>query len=308
MTELPPQPPTVLLEARGISRTFGRVVAVHKLDISLQRGDVTGFLGLNGAGKSTTLRMLCGTLAADSGEILIDGIDLRSDPQAARARLGFLPDRPPLYPELSVDEFLTYCARLRIVPRSRIADSIRRVKQQTGLESHGERRIAGLSRGYRQRLGIAQAIVHQPSVVVLDEPTTGLDPRQNEEIRALITSLSESAAVLLSTHLLAEVRAVCNRVAIIHAGEIAHQSAIGDLGHNTVRVAFREPIERGRLDALTGVSAVAGESDNVWLIDAASTDTVQSAALEQGWGLVSLSPVDDALEHTFFRITGADYQ
>jgi len=250
LTESSPQPAKALLEARGISRAFGRVVAVRNLDIRLQRGDVTGFLGLNGAGKSTTLRMLCGTLAPDSGEILIDGIDLRSEPQAARARLGFLPDTPPLYPELSVDEFLAYCARLRTVPRARVADSIRRVKMQTGLESHGERRIAGLSRGYRQRLGIAQAIVHQPDVIVLDEPTTGLDPRQNEEIRALITTLSESAAVLLSTHLLAEVRAVCNRVAIIHAGEIAHQSAIGDLGHDTVRIAFRKPVDRSRLNAL----------------------------------------------------------
>ncbi len=305
MTESLPQQAPTLLEARGISRTFGRTVAVRNLDIRLRRGDVTGFLGLNGAGKTTTLRMLCGTLAADSGVIQIDGIDLRSDPQAARARLGFLPDTPPLYPELSVDEYLTYCARLRNLPRAHIADSIQRVKIQTGLESHGAKRIAGLSRGYRQRLGIAQAIVHQPPLIVLDEPTTGLDPRQIEEIRALITALSKHAAVLLSTHLLAEVRAVCNRVAIIHAGEIAHQSAIADLGHGRVRVAFREPVDRGQLCALEGVSSVARESDNVWLIDAASTDAIQHAALEQGWGLVSLSPVDDALEHTFFRIAGA---
>ncbi len=218
-----------LLAARGISRRFANTVAVHEVDIHLACGDVVGFLGLNGAGKTTTLRMLCGTLAADSGEIFIDGFDVRREPQAARARLGFLPDTPPLYPELSVDEFLRYCARLRRLPKAHITDSVERVKQQTGLESRGRQRIAGLSRGYQQRLGIAQAIIHQPTVVVLDEPTNGLDPRQIEEIRTLIAALSGHAAVLLSTHLLAEVYAVCNRVLIIHKGVIAYQSTLDAL-------------------------------------------------------------------------------
>ena len=231
------------------------------MDIALQRGDVTGFLGLNGAGKTTTMRMLCGTLAPDEGTIAIAGIDLQRDPQRARAKIGFLPDTPPLYPELTVDEYLDYSAKLRCLPKTKIPPSIERVKAQTGLEDRAKQRISGLSRGYQQRLGIAQAIIHQPSVVVLDEPTSGLDPRQIESIRTLIKSLSENAAVLLSTHLLAEVQTVCNRVVIIHEGEIVQRGEVDDslektffditggsepliwtIAHKEWRTLFRSPL------------------------------------------------------------------
>ena len=219
-------PPPPLLDAHNLSHQFGNTLAVQGIDIQLHRGEVTGFLGLNGAGKTTTLRMLCGTLATKTGHVTIAGQDLHTHPQLARTQLGYLPDTPPLYPELQVDEYLRYCARLHRIPKARLAESIAHTKQQTGLEQHGSHRIARLSRGYRQRVGIAQAIIHQPSVIILDEPTSGLDPRQIDEIRRLITTLSLEAAVLMSTHSIAEVHAICQRMLVLHEGKLVHQAAL----------------------------------------------------------------------------------
>lgn len=193
--------------------------------------------------------------------------------------------------------------------KSRIADSIARVKQQTGLASYAHQRINGLSRGYRQRLGIAHAIIHQPALVVLDEPTAGLDPRQIEEIHALIRALGEHAAVLLSTHLLAEVRAVCHRVVIIHEGAIAHQAALDDEPLR-MRVSLRQALNRQQLLDIEGIDRVEEAADNTWLIDvskhqATAMQTLQRIALEKQWELLSLAPASDALERMFFRITQA---
>ncbi|MEM7207823.1 MAG: ABC transporter ATP-binding protein [Pseudomonadota bacterium] len=214
------------LRARHLSRRFGQTHAVDDLSLCVEAGEVCGFLGLNGAGKTTSLRMLCGTLAPDAGEVAIMGHDLHQQPLAARAQLGFLPDTPPLYPELTVDESLIYCAELHKVDRANIQRACESAKSKTGLLDCGSKRVSALSRGFRQRLGIAQTVVHQPAAIVLDEPTSGLDPRQIEEIRELIRSLAEDAAVLLSTHQLADVHAVCNRVAVMHNGKLAYDAAV----------------------------------------------------------------------------------
>ncbi|MEM7292005.1 MAG: ABC transporter ATP-binding protein [Pseudomonadota bacterium] len=199
---------------------------MHELNLELWQGQVTGFLGLNGAGKTTSMRLLCGTLAPDSGSVSIAGHDLRDHPIAARAQLGYLPDTPPLYGELTVKEYLNYCAKLRGVATRDVASAVQLSCQRTGLGDYSEQRCEGLSRGYRQRLGIAQAIVHSPRVVILDEPTPGLDPRQIEEIRELIRALRASATVLLSTHLLAEVHAVCDNVIVLHDGRVVHSGPV----------------------------------------------------------------------------------
>ncbi len=212
--------PALLLEALDVRRNYGRHTAVSGLSMQLKRGDVCAFLGLNGAGKTTTLRMLCGCLSVDAGIIRVGGIDLQKNPQSARALLGFLPDVPPIYPELLVDEYLVYCARLRRVPRAQCPDRIEEVKALTGLADYGRRQLAQLSRGYLQRVGIAQAIVHRPSVLILDEPTAGLDPKQIQEMQQLICDYGRDAAVLLSSHLLSEVGTICNRVMILHRGKI----------------------------------------------------------------------------------------
>ena len=232
-----------MLRARQLTRSFGGRTAVAGVDLDIQRGEVVGFLGLNGAGKTTTLRMLCGTLVPDSGTVEINGLDIRQQPQAARAQIGYLPDTPPLYAELTVLEFLDYCARLRGMRPDAIAAACARVVDATDLGEQANTRCGALSRGFRQRVGIAQAIVHQPALVVLDEPTSGLDPRQIEDIRALVRALAADASVLLSSHNLTEVCAVCSRSVIIHHGEMVFN---GDTHENS-----RESLENSFFD-ITG--------------------------------------------------------
>ena len=200
------------ISARGLTRSFGNHIAVNDITLELRRGEVLGFLGPNGAGKTTTMHMLTGNLAPSRGEIRICGIDLLEQPSAAKARIGYLPEVPPLYRELTVDEYLQLAAKLHRVPRARRANAVATVKQRCGLSDTGGKLIGTLSKGYQQRVGIAQAIVHSPDVVVLDEPTVGLDPNQIRDIRGLIRELGGAHSVILSTHILPEVEAVCDRV------------------------------------------------------------------------------------------------
>lgn len=209
------------LEAHRIDRRYGARHAVREATLTLREGEVLGLLGRNGAGKSTLLHMLAGALAPDAGSVTVCGVDLQRDPRAAKAQLGFLPEPPPLYPDMSVNEYLLYAARLR-----RVADpagAVLRAKARCALDEVAQRPIAQLSRGWRQRVGIAQAIVHAPRVVILDEPTAGLDPVQMVEIRRLIRELGDTASVLFSSHNIAEAEALCDRVHILHAGRIVYE-------------------------------------------------------------------------------------
>ena len=212
----------VVLEARGLHRSMGDQPVVQDVSISLNRGDVLGLLGLNGAGKSTTLRLLSGVLAPDAGEIDITGYSLADQPMQARARLGFLPDQPPLYLQQRVEHYLALCARLRRVPRAMVHASVESTLQRCDLLDVRRNRIGQLSKGYRQRVGLAQALVHRPDVVLLDEPSNGLDPQQMQGMRSLIHQLAEHCGVIFSTHLLNEAEAVCNRIAVMHAGQLIH--------------------------------------------------------------------------------------
>lgn len=219
-------PPTTL-EARQLDRRFGKRLAISEVSLALREGEVLGLLGRNGAGKSTLLQMLAGALAASAGSVAICGIDLRRDPRAAKARLGFLPEPPPLYPEMSVNEYLLFAARLRGIADP--AGAVLRAKARCALDEVAARPIAQLSRGWRQRVGIAQAIVHEPRVVILDEPTAGLDPVQTVEIRRLIRELGDTASVLFSSHALAEAEALCDRVHILHQGRLVYEGGSDEL-------------------------------------------------------------------------------
>ncbi|UCE84634.1 MAG: ABC transporter ATP-binding protein [Deltaproteobacteria bacterium] len=213
-----------MIEARELTKRYGDLTAVDSVSFEIQRGEVVGFLGVNGAGKTTTMRMLTGFLPATDGTALIAGHDIFGEPLAARRAVGYLPEAPPLYPEMDVEGYLAYVAALKDVPRGARREAVERAVTRCGLSEVRRRVIGNLSKGFRQRVGLAQAIVHEPPVLILDEPTVGLDPTQIREIRSLIAELASpregetQQAVILSTHILPEVEAICRRVILIHEG------------------------------------------------------------------------------------------
>jgi len=222
------------LQANGLHRVLGNDIAVSDVSLSLSRGDVLGLLGLNGAGKSTTLKMLCGMLVPDKGTVIVNGYSMNEQPLKARAQIGFLPDQPPLYNDMRVSEYLTLCGQIRGLTGSTLASQLLSTIERCSLGEVRQKLIATLSKGYRQRVGIAQAIIHQPEVVLLDEPSNGLDPQQLEGMRELIRRYAEDHAVVFSTHLLAEAQACCNRVAIIHEGKLTVDTPVAGADLDTL--------------------------------------------------------------------------
>ncbi|NEZ43751.1 ABC transporter ATP-binding protein [Paenibacillus alvei] len=209
-----------MLEVKDVSKLYSERRGVHHIDFSMARGEVVGFLGPNGAGKTTTMRMITGYLHPTSGSISIDGISMADHGEQARSKIGYLPETPPLYPDMTVKSYLRFVADIRGVSVRERSKRMDEMVVRLGLQGRENQIIRGLSKGYRQRLGLAQAIIHKPELLVLDEPTSGLDPNQIVEIRQLIRELGEQHTVLLSTHILPEVNALCNRVIIIHQGQI----------------------------------------------------------------------------------------
>ena len=301
----------ITLSAHRLTRRYGNALAVAELDLELKRGEVLGLLGPNGAGKTTTMQMLTGNLAPSSGSVSICGIDLLEKPRLAKAKIGYLPETPPLYRELTVDEFLTFCGRLHRVPRGELPQAVKQTKARCGLDDMGRRLIAHLSKGYQQRVGIAQAILHQPDVVILDEPTVGLDPNQIREIRALIRELGGSHSVILSTHILPEVEAICDRVQIMHRGKIVFADSIDGLrrSRQTERlvVNFMRPPTLEALKAIPGVKDAQAMENNLIRVlchpDANPAEAITRMAAENNWGLTQLSPERTSLEDVFAELT-----
>ncbi|MEZ5536425.1 MAG: ABC transporter ATP-binding protein [Thiolinea sp.] len=219
----------ILIEATALSRFYGGLLVVDSFDLTLKKGEVLGLLGPNGAGKSTTMQMLAGNLAPGTGEIQINGIDLLDEPRRAKCHIGYLPEQPPVYRDLTVNEYLLYCAGLHGMSRGHAEEAVGRAKQRCNLMEVDRRLIGNLSKGFQQRVGIAQAILHQPDVIILDEPTVGLDPIQIREIRALIRELGEEHGVILSTHILPEVQAVCDRVQILNRGRTVFAGNLSEI-------------------------------------------------------------------------------
>ncbi|HMM74492.1 MAG: ABC transporter ATP-binding protein [Gammaproteobacteria bacterium] len=292
-----------LLVARGLTRRYGPRAALVGLDLALARGDCLGLLGLNGAGKSTTLKILTGVLAPHAGTVAIGGHDLARTPLAAKRLLGYLPDVPPLFPDARVDEYLALCARLREVRE--VEAAVGRAKARCGLADVGQRLIRNLSKGYQQRVGLAQAIVHEPALLVLDEPTVGLDPVQIRDVRLLVAALAREHAVILSTHLLAEVQQICTRVAVLHEGRLVHEGPLaGDACW--LRLRLRAATQLGRLQAIPGVQQVQPADDGAWLLRVATpaaAEHVAAAVTKENLGLLELRVADSALEQTFLALT-----
>ena len=301
----------VLIRAEGLVRHYGPHLAVDRVSFRLERGDILGFLGPNGAGKSTTMRMLTGTLAPHAGTIEIEGIDLLERPLEARARIGYLPEQPPLYRELTVDEYLTYCARLHRIPKAQVPKAVATARERCGLADAGGRLIGNLSKGFQQRVGIAQAILHMPSVIVLDEPTVGLDPIQIREIRELIRELGREHGVILSTHILPEVQEVCNRVQIIHRGRLVFSERLdhleSTLAEPVLTVQLRRPPKAEALQRIPGVEQAEplGEGRFRLIHDGRPevAEAVAATAVAEDWGLLALVPERRTLEQIFVELT-----
>jgi ABC-2 type transport system ATP-binding protein len=216
----PPEESMAMIEVTDLTKAYRDRVAIDALNFSIAEGEVVGFLGPNGAGKSTTMKILTGFLPATSGGAKVAGFDVFEQPLEAKRRIGYLPETPPLYPELTVRGYLKFVSELKGVPRGKVKEEIDRVAKVTGITSELDRLTGVLSKGYRQRVGIAQALLNDPALLILDEPTEGLDPRQRKEVLEMIKGLGGKHTVVLSTHILAEVKATCARVLIIHRGKI----------------------------------------------------------------------------------------
>lgn len=245
-----------MLESVGLSRSYGSLKAVDDVSFSIGPGEIVGLLGHNGAGKSTLMKMLSGYLEPDCGSLRFRGVDPTVDPEAVQRSLGYLPESPPVYPEMQLIDYLDYVATLKGIGAPRRGEELRRVVRETDLEGHLFAPIATLSRGFQQRVGVAQAILGSPSLLILDEPTNGLDPAQTEQMRRLIASLAGSATVILSTHILQEVDAVCQRVLLLRRGRLALDARLDTLGGSAalrLDCSLDVSCARERLAGLDGV-------------------------------------------------------
>jgi ABC-2 type transport system ATP-binding protein len=301
----------VLIRAEQLYRYYGEHCAVKGVSFDVRRGEVLGFLGPNGAGKSTTMQILTGNLAPSSGQVWINGLDLLDKPKQAKQGLGYLPEDPPLYRELTVKEYLSLCARLNRIPQSQQANAIATAIERCGLKDTDERLIGNLSKGYQQRVGIAQAIIHSPAVIILDEPTVGLDPIQIREIRELIRQLAQEHSVILSTHILPEVQAICDRVQIINQGELVLTDTIAGLSQRmeatSILIRLDNPPAKEALMSLKGIDSVETKEDGqIRLCYGPEQDPVDELvrrAVNEGWRLRELTPERRTLEEIFVAIT-----
>jgi len=311
---LPTATPDITLSAHNLTRHFGEHQVIHSVSLELKRGEVLGLLGHNGAGKTTTLQMLTGCLSPNSGDIDICGINLLRQPRLAKANLGYLPETPPLYRELSVNEYLTFAARLRGMKSTEIAGALAQTKQRCGLDMVGKKLIGTLSKGYQQRVGVAQAIIHGPAVIVLDEPTVGLDPAQIREIRTLIRELGDSHSVILSTHLLSEVESVCDRIEIMQQGKLIYGDTSEHMRqHGNISgfiIELRNPPPLSTLEGIAGISHVEPLGATQFRVLHKPEDNPKSSLLslaqQYGWQLEQLTPLQATLEDVYVKITAQD--
>ena len=312
-----------MIRVDNLSKSYGPARALKGISFEVARGEIVGFLGPNGAGKSTTMKILTGYLLPTGGSASVDGRDVVEESLHVRRRIGYLPESTPLYTEMRVDDYLRFAAEIRGVARGAIKSKVSRVIELCGLERVVGRNILELSKGYRQRVGLAQAMVHEPDILVLDEPTSGLDPNQIVEVRALIERLGESHTVILSTHYLQEVEASCSRIIIINLGEIvADDTAEGLLSEvmgGTILAKIKGPVDlvqRQIGELFPGLRAVAGEPESggfvPWRINLPKTNRAGDHTIEDAlaqlvvrnyWNLAELQRQRTSLEEVFRNLT-----
>ena len=294
-----------MIQVQHLTKRYGSFEAIRDLSFEVGRGEVVGFLGPNGAGKTTTLRILCGCIGATSGQALIDGQGIADHPLQVKQKVGYLPETPPLYPSMTVRDYVRFAARIKNVADPDAATKA--VIDQVGLGEVAHRIIDHLSKGYRQRVGLAQALVHRPDVLVLDEPTSGLDPAQRREIRELLAELAAGDhTVILSTHVLSEIEAICERVIIINRGKVIAKDTIENLraAGNRARLKVARPGEElvQALSAVSGVSDVFTAEAGVYEVTMATDIREQVAAAAVPFGLLELGQAEH-LEDIYLRLT-----
>lgn len=302
-----------MIEVHNLTKTYGEVEALRGISCSIKAGEIVGLLGPNGAGKTTTIKTLTGYLQPGGGTVEVDGLNVLTHTREVQSRIGYLPESAPLYPELSVQGYLKMMAELREIPRSEQRSHISDAVYATGLTEHLARPISELSKGFRQRVGLAQAILHRPKLLILDEPTVGLDPTQIVEIRRLIRRLSQNSTILFSTHILSEVEALCDRVIILLNGEIRADARLSDLASSANAILVLQDAVAGVEGALKGVAGVDSLEPTKSMDgfpafrimakdDADLTPAIFQLAQEHGWPLRELRRDVQTLESVFNRL------
>jgi ABC-2 type transport system ATP-binding protein len=311
-----------MIQVEGLSKKYARHVAVDNISFSVNKGEIVGFLGPNGAGKTTTMRILTCFLPPSEGRASVAGFDVFEKPFEVKKRIGYLPENPPVYPEMSVQDYLLFVARLKGVPSSELKSRTEQVMERCFVSDVKGKLISKLSKGYRQRVGLAQAIIHNPDVLILDEPTSGLDPQQIKETRRLIKSLAVEHTIILSTHILPEVETTCEKVIIINRGRLVATDSVERLKSRGLSNAVQVQVETGgdgqatvrqKLEQVAGVRKVLDRPSATGRLafevesmpERDSRGDIARAVVQAGWNLIELKSTSLTLEEAYLQITGA---
>ncbi|MBS0027633.1 ABC transporter ATP-binding protein [Chitinophaga sp. 22321] len=305
-----------ILKIDRLSHRYGASWAIRDINMEINQTGVVGLLGSNGAGKSTTMNIMCGVLNQTEGHVYIDGVDVREHPEQAKKNIGFLPQNPPVYTDLTVDEYLTYTAELRLIEKSVRQKAVAEAKERCGISHFSSRLIGNLSGGYRQRVGIAQAIIHKPKLVVMDEPTNGLDPNQLIEVRKLIREIAKEHTVLLSSHVLSEVHLLCREVVMIEGGRMIFSDSMDAFNNyvqpHSVLLRMENPPPEAELKAIAGVTRVELLSDRQIRIyfDGSRdiTERIIASSVQNGWRLQEIALDKSLLDDIFKQLSNQSHQ
>lgn len=304
---------TKIVEVKNLSHSYNGVNwAIKDINFSIEKKGVFGLLGSNGAGKSTTMNIICNVLTQTSGDVLLNGIDLRKNPIEAKKHIGFLPQKPPLHPEITVDDYLYHSADIRLIPKDQIPSAVERAKEKCGITHFSKRLIKNLSGGYQQRVGIAQAIIHDPAFVILDEPTNGLDPVQILEVRNLISEIAETRAVLISTHILPEVHALCDYIMMIEHGEVVFKGSIeefnGYMAPSAILAIMHNAPSDEELMKIEGMDRVERLTRTRVRLHFKGDNSIFGRIVEQAvtnnWELREISLEKESLDKVFAKLSG----
>jgi ABC-2 type transport system ATP-binding protein len=301
-----------ILKIDGLSHRYGSSWAIRDINIEITQNGILGLLGSNGAGKSTTMNIICGVLNQSEGEVLVNGFNIRTEPELAKKEIGFLPQNPPLYTDLTVDEYLIYCAELRFIEKTKIKSAVNEVKDQCGIAHFSSRLIQNLSGGYRQRVGIAQAIIHKPKLVILDEPTNGLDPNQIIEVRKLIKEISQNSAVMLSSHILSEIHLLCKEIIMIEGGRVVFADSMDAFDNyaqsNCLIVKMEHTPHVDELLKVSGVTKaefITSRETRIYFDgDEEVTERLIVASVQHNWQLREIRLEKGMLDDVFKQLSG----